>query len=65
MFHTYLLQLRKKLRHALADYFRVAADVHKVRVAVPSRNDMNVQMVRKTRTRASAEIHPDIESVWF
>ncbi len=55
----------KKLGQALTDDIGIAAYVHKICVPIPSRDEMNVEMVGQTCARASAEIHTDIEAVWF
>ncbi len=65
MFFAYLLQQFEKLCQALTDDLGVTADAHKIRVAVPSRDNMQMQVTRQTRSTASAEIHADVEAVRF
>jgi hypothetical protein len=63
MLFAYLPQQFEKLGQALADDFGVTADAHKIRVPVPSRDNMQMKMSRQPRTAASAEIHTYIEAV--
>ena len=65
MLVTYLPKQFEKLGQTLADDFGVTADAHKVRVPVPSRDNMQMQVTGQSRSAASAEIHPDIEAVRF
>ena len=65
MLVTFLPKQFEKLSQALADDLGVTAYAHKIRVAVPSRDDMKMQVTGQSRTTASAEIHADIEAVGF
>jgi hypothetical protein len=57
--------LLKKLGQTLADNTGITAYVHKVCVSVPSGDDMDMEVVGQSRSATSAEIHPDIETMWF
>ena len=63
MVFTYLFQQVKKLSEALTNQLRITADAHKIGIAVPSRNNVDMQMSRQAGTGASAKIHSDIKAV--
>jgi hypothetical protein len=60
---TGLFEQHEKLRQTLADEVCIAAGPNKIGVAVPSRDDMNVQMVRQPRAGAFAHVYTDIKAV--
>ena len=65
MFCADLFKEVKKLGQALAYDVGIAADVHKIRVSVPARYDVDVKMLGQSGPAASAEIHADIKAVRF
>lgn len=65
MLFAYLPEQSKKLIQTLADNIGIAADLHKIRVAVPSWDNMNMQMTWHACSAAPSKIHPDVKTVWL
>src|SRR5687768_14954702 len=57
-------QLRRTLRQLLRQDAGFSDDGHEVRVAVPARHDVHVDMIEHTGARRLAEIDAHVETVW-
>src|SRR5215471_15054669 len=44
---------------------RFASHGHKIRIAIPPRQHMQMQMPRNAGARSPAEVHPEVDSVGF
>jgi hypothetical protein len=63
VFGACLFERREQCRQALADEIRVAAGADKVSVAVPARDNMNMQMLGQPSAGTFADVYTDVKAV--
>jgi len=56
-------QLDKCIVHLFGDYFGIGKEGKEVRVAVPSRNNMEMDMVNNSRSGSAPHIAPDVDAI--
>src|SRR5262249_24083962 len=57
-------KLRGEIPKRLRQHRRIGKDRHKIRIAIPARHYMNMQVLNNSRPRRASEVHPDIKSIW-
>ena len=53
----------RRLRQVLGQHARVADDGHEVRVAVPARHEVDVQVIERRRRRPASEVDADVDAL--